>query len=468
MQYLRFESDGHLKVYRQIHNGWLMTHDILTDYIGDCGYPMVCGRYGICDAHGNCCCPDGFFKPQNDLAVSLGCSELVPLSCEYSRSQAFLEVGRYTYFTYRADPRSTPDLGNIDKESCMKACANNCSCRAAIFERVEDSTGFSGSCYLVLSQVFSLAYPIDPIQQSTVLLKVPHPRSEIQIPPIRSEPPNYLPSEPPNHPNTDEAHASPKNGKMAHVVLIVIISSSLGSLLVFIFLNVIKKWLSTKGAHEVEEEKGVDEAEEDFLDLATAPKRFNYDNLKAITEDFNKRLGEGGFGSVYQGTLANGTKVAVKHLKVLSQSKKSFLVEVETIGNIHHVNLVWLVGFCAEKSHRLLVYEYMSKGSLDKWIFHKSDESFVLDWQQRRNIICDIARGLSYLHEQCSWKIIHMDIKPQNILLDENFNAKIADFGLSKLIDRDQSQIMTTNKGNSRLFGLGMATCINYQESGCL
>lgn len=203
-----------------------------------------------------------------------------------------------------------------------------------------------------------------------------------------------------------------------------------------------------KGVHEDGEEKSIGETEEDYLDqILGAPKRFNYDELKIITEDFNRRLGEGGFGSVYEGTLANGTKVAVKHLKVLSQTKKSFIAEVETVGNIQHVNLIRLVGFCAEKFHRLLVYEYMSKGSLDKWIFQKSDESLMLDWQQRRKIISDIAKGLCYLHEQCIRKIVHMDIKPQNILLDENFNAKVADFGLSKLIDRDQSQILTTIRG---------------------
>lgn len=108
--------------------------------------------------------------------------------------------------------------------------------------------------------------------------------------------------------------------------------------------------------------------------------------------------------------------------------------------------LLRLIGFCAEKSHNLLVYEYMPNGSLDRWLFQRSDE-FMLDWQQRKKIILDIAKGLTYLHEDCRQKILHLDIKPQNILLDDNFNAKVADFGLSKLIDRDQSQVVTTMKG---------------------
>ncbi|KAF8018064.1 hypothetical protein BT93_H3080 [Corymbia citriodora subsp. variegata] len=174
--------------------------------------------------------------------------------------------------------------------------------------------------------------------------------------------------------------------------------------------------------------------------------RFTYENLKAMTGDFTIKLGEGGFGSVFLGTLPSGIRIAVKRLDGFGQMKKSFLAEAETIGTIHHVNLVKLLGFCAEKSFRLLVYEYMCNGSLDKWIFHKYHE-FDICWQVRRKIIIDIAKGLAYLHEECHQKIIHLDVKPQNILLNEHFNAKLADFGLSKIIEKDQSQVMTTMRG---------------------
>ncbi|KAH9794213.1 Receptor-like serine/threonine-protein kinase [Citrus sinensis] len=165
-----------------------------------------------------------------------------------------------------------------------------------------------------------------------------------------------------------------------------------------------------------------------------------------MTDNFRKILGKGGFGSVFEGTQTDGTKVAVKRLEGIGEINKSFLAEVKTIGSIHHLNLLRLIGFCTEKSHNLLVYEYMPNGSLDRWLFQRSDE-FMLDWQQRKKIILDIAKGLTYLHEDCRQKILHLDIKPQNILLDDNFNAKVADFGLSKLIDRDQSQVVTTMRG---------------------
>ncbi|GAV74271.1 Pkinase domain-containing protein/B_lectin domain-containing protein [Cephalotus follicularis] len=196
----------------------------------------------------------------------------------------------------------------------------------------------------------------------------------------------------------------------------------------------------------VRRSKNAGDAEEVLDQVPGMPTRFSYEHLKVITQNFSKVLGEGGFGTVFEGTLFDGTKVAVKRLDGLGQIKKSFLAEVDTIGSIHHVNLVRLIGFCSATSHRLLVYEYMCNGSLDRWIFHKSYES-VLSWQQRKKIILDIAKGLTYLHEDCRQKIVHLDIKPQNVLLDEDFNAKVADFGLSKLIQRDQSHFEATIRG---------------------
>ncbi|KAF3663150.1 putative secologanin synthase-like [Capsicum annuum] len=121
--------------------------------------------------------------------------------------------------------------------------------------------------------------------------------------------------------------------------------------------------------------EGVEEAEEDFLDQVPGmPIRFSYEELTVMTENFSKKLGEGGFGSVFEGIMSDGTKLAVKHLQGVSNMKKSFLAEVATIGSIQHVHLVRLVGFCAEKSHMLLIYEYMASGSLDRWIFHGKHE----------------------------------------------------------------------------------------------
>ncbi|PIA33931.1 hypothetical protein AQUCO_03900054v1 [Aquilegia coerulea] len=191
----------------------------------------------------------------------------------------------------------------------------------------------------------------------------------------------------------------------------------------------------------------VHENPEDPLAMVSGmPRNFSFNDLKLATANFSKKLGRGGFGSVFEGNLGNVTKIAVKQLDQANQGTNEFLAEVKTIGSLHHVNLVRLIGFCAEDSHRLLVYEYMCNGSLDKWIFHRNQES-PLDWPTRRKIILHIAQGLSYLHRECRRTIIHLDIKPQNILLDANFNARVADFGLARFIETDQSHVSTVLKG---------------------
>uniref|UniRef100_A0A7N0V337 non-specific serine/threonine protein kinase n=1 Tax=Kalanchoe fedtschenkoi TaxID=63787 RepID=A0A7N0V337_KALFE len=188
--------------------------------------------------------------------------------------------------------------------------------------------------------------------------------------------------------------------------------------------------------------------DEDYVDQLVPGllTRFRYQTLVDATENFSEKLGEGGYGSVFAGTLRDGTEIAVKCLDGIGPVKKSFLAEVETIGSIHHINLVRLVGYCSEKSRAILVYEYLPKGSLDKWIFH-NDPELSLDWETRKKIISGVAKGLVYLHEECRQKIAHLDIKPQNILLTESFDAKVGDFGLSKLIDRGENLVVSTMRG---------------------
>ncbi|KAG6737325.1 hypothetical protein POTOM_058841 [Populus tomentosa] len=175
-------------------------------------------------------------------------------------------------------------------------------------------------------------------------------------------------------------------------------------------------------------------------------RAFSYRELKNATKGFREELGKGSFGTVYKGTLYKGKKViAVKRLeKLVSEGEREFLTEMRSIGKTHHKNLVRLLGYCTEDSQRLLVYEYMSNGSLADLLFRTER---IPNWSHRVKIALDIARGILYLHEECEAPIIHCDIKPQNILMDDFWNAKISDFGLAKLLVPDQTRTFTIVRG---------------------
>uniref|UniRef100_A0A453GMJ9 non-specific serine/threonine protein kinase n=1 Tax=Aegilops tauschii subsp. strangulata TaxID=200361 RepID=A0A453GMJ9_AEGTS len=175
---------------------------------------------------------------------------------------------------------------------------------------------------------------------------------------------------------------------------------------------------------------------------------FSNAQMKNATRNFSEKLGEGGFGSVFKGTVRGTSMVVVKKLKGLGQGEKQFRAEVQTIGMIQHINLVRLFGYCAEGSKRLLVYEYMENGSLNSHLFSKS--SIKLIWEIWYRIALGTARGLAYLHEECKDCIIHCDMKPDNVLLDADFCPKIADFGMAKLLGRDFIRALTTMRGTIR------------------
>ncbi|KAM3386967.1 hypothetical protein ACQJBY_010083 [Aegilops geniculata] len=172
---------------------------------------------------------------------------------------------------------------------------------------------------------------------------------------------------------------------------------------------------------------------------------FRYSDLRRATRDFSEKIGAGGFGSVFKGSLNDSTTIAVKRLYGCYQQEKQFRAEVSSIGILHHTNLVKMVGFCCEGDKKLLVYEHMPNSSLDAHLFRSSAKT--LNWRTRYQIALGVARGLAYLHESCLDYIIHCDIKPQNILLDALFVPKIADFGMAKLLTRDFSRVMTTTRG---------------------
>ncbi|KAI5333159.1 hypothetical protein L3X38_023289 [Prunus dulcis] len=166
--------------------------------------------------------------------------------------------------------------------------------------------------------------------------------------------------------------------------------------------------------------------------------------LRAATEDFNpsNKLGEGGYGPVYKGTLSDGRVVAVKQLSVAShQGKSQFVTEIAMISAVQHRNLVKLYGCCIEGSHRILIYEYLENKSLDQALFGRND--LHLNWPTCFNILLGTARGLAYLHEESMPRIIRRDVKASNILLDAELSPKISDFGWAKLYDDEKTHMRT-------------------------
>ncbi|GMP39086.1 hypothetical protein CsSME_00010061 [Camellia sinensis var. sinensis] len=180
-------------------------------------------------------------------------------------------------------------------------------------------------------------------------------------------------------------------------------------------------------------------------------KRFSLRELQVATDNFSNIniLGRGGFGKVYKGRLANGSLVAVKRLKEehIQGGELQFQTEVEIISMAVHRNLMRLRGFCMTPTERLLVYPLMSNGSVASCLRERPDSQPPLDWPKRKRIALGSARGLAYLHDHCNPKIIHRDVKAANILLDEEFEAVVGDFGLAKLMDYKDTHVTTAVRG---------------------
>ncbi|KAK6157076.1 hypothetical protein DH2020_011324 [Rehmannia glutinosa] len=188
--------------------------------------------------------------------------------------------------------------------------------------------------------------------------------------------------------------------------------------------------------------KGGWHKENEDLDLPS----FDYSTISKATSDFSieKKVGEGGFGPVYKGTLEDGREIAVKRLsKTSMQGLDEFKNEVIFIAKLQHRNLVKLLGCCIQGEEKMLIYEYMANRSLDLILFDQI-KSKLLDWPKRFQIISGIARGLMYLHQDSRLRIIHRDLKASNILLDTDMNPKISDFGLARSFVMNETEVNTS------------------------
>ncbi|WCJ36755.1 G-type lectin S-receptor-like serine/threonine-protein kinase At5g24080 [Euphorbia peplus] len=401
---LILETNGNLRLYRWDNdvNGsrqWVPEWAAVSN---PCDIAGVCGN-GICKlgktkTNASCTCLPGQCSDNNSSVIG---------NCNTKRSEIGISAVQQTnyYFPDFSVITNYSDVQTVSK--CGDACLSDCDCIASV-SGLDDEKPY---CWLLRSLDFG-GYEDTG---STLFVKV---RSNGSF----------------SHQWDEEDESRRKKVLVIPIVLSMMLL--IGLMCLLLYYNVRRRrWLKKNS--------------ESSLILSGGPVSFSYRSLQIRTSNFSELLGTGGFGSVYKGILADGSLIAVKKLdKVLPHGEKEFITEVNTIGSMHHMNLVRLCGYCSQGPHRLLVYEFMKNGSLDKWIFPSYNvRNRFLDWPTRFKTAIATAQGISYFHEQCRNRIIHCDIKPENILLDEDFCPKISDFGLAKLMGREHSHVVTMVRG---------------------
>ncbi|KAG6515077.1 hypothetical protein ZIOFF_025457 [Zingiber officinale] len=396
----------------------------------NCDLPRSCPSLAICNEGINsstCSCPTNFQAFNSGVCMPADGSRL-PSSASCGDLSAISYITLESGIEYFANTFASPTTSGGNVSSCQSLCTGSCSCLGFFYRNT------SLACFLLQHQLGSF-FESNAVGTSTTI-------GYIKTLVSRSSTPDH---------SNDRA-------KKTHLIAILLPAGAsfllvLGSVSTWIIWR--KRGGATQGSKGMKTRattaaalgggEGDDSQDDIEILIPRLPTRFTYAELEEATGHFGTKIGSGGFGVVYKGQLQDRTEVAVKRLENVGlHGRKEFCTEIAIIGNIRHVNLVRLRGFCAQGSRRLLVYEYMNRGSLDCLLFGPGP---ALEWQERVEIAVSAARGLAYLHGGCEHKIIHCDVKPENILLHDGGHVKISDFGLAKLLAPEQSGLFTTMRG---------------------
>lgn len=412
---LTLDHDGNLRLYslNESTGMWSVSWMALSSI---CLVHGICGRNGICvfRPKPQCSCPPGF-EVSDPSDWSKGCKRKFDISCRGSHEVKFVELSDTDY--WGSDFNYTPSLSF---RACRKICKKDCSCEAFGYKKG------SGKCYPKTALFNGKSYAA---AGNNIFLKLPRVMKNPEFPVLQGRKPVC---------NATETEAtvpsSNLNQKRSWKTKWSYFYGFLAAFFGIEFLFAMFGWWFL-----FRREQQPTPMEEGYKAISSQFRRFTYKELRKATKKFKEELGRGGSGVVYKGVLDDERVVAVKKLEDVVQGEEEFRAELSFIGRMYHMNLVRMWGFCSEGSHRLLVSEFVENGSLDRVLFNGDENPSLLRWSERFKIAVGVAKGLAYLHHECLEWVIHCDVKPENILLGQDFEPKIADFGVAKLLNRGGS-----------------------------
>jgi hypothetical protein len=406
---LTVDPDGNLRLYslQETNEGryWVVTWQAMPR---PCQIHGICGPNSVCSydhASGRrCSCLQGF-KMKNLTDWSYGCEPEFSISCNHNDGYSFVQHAAVEF--YGSDIASLP---NVTLQHCEERCLLRCDCKGFQYRIIPEE-----GVYYCFPKFMLLNGQITPDFGGDLYLRLP--KAGLSH--------NKAPD---NKSRLECSGEVPKQVRRTYenekVMLLLWFATAVGGAEVTCVLLVLFFLFRT--------DKHSDPNEQGYL-LTTRFRRFTFAELRKATRGFNEVIGRGAGGTVYKGVLPDQRVCAIKRLNEANQGEAEFLAEVNTIGRLNHMNLIDIWGYCVEGKHRLLVYEYMEHGSLAENL-----TSNALDWEKRFEIAVGTAKGLAYLHEECLEWVLHCDVKPHNILLDSDYQPKVADFGLSKLLNRGE------------------------------